>query len=249
MTSAIPVRCSTNWAVKPHIGSEVNLLSSYLPEQWTNKLQWVTSYMEKMQLEWKVCSGAKFFLWLFSPVNHAFIPKKVKQWRQQGVINGNSFQFFCFCRFLLPFYPFLENISWRPWEHLLEDNIVLIISQTVQPATEKMKNRKNWSWQTYITILYLILSKKQTNNCKHKATYQLMHDAFFLTQTEFAITKALFYRSIENVKLFEMHNVLWIHEFSLSDNRTASSSKCDEVWQCNLKTLVCTTTTLSMLVP
>ena len=27
----VPVRCSTNWAMKPHIGSEVNLLSSYLP--------------------------------------------------------------------------------------------------------------------------------------------------------------------------------------------------------------------------
>ena len=31
VTSAIPVRCSTNWAMKPHNGSEVNLLSSYLP--------------------------------------------------------------------------------------------------------------------------------------------------------------------------------------------------------------------------
>ena len=31
VTSAIPVRCSTNWAMKPHIGSEVNLLSLYLP--------------------------------------------------------------------------------------------------------------------------------------------------------------------------------------------------------------------------
>ena len=31
VTSAIPVRCSTNRAMKPHIGSEVNLLSSYLP--------------------------------------------------------------------------------------------------------------------------------------------------------------------------------------------------------------------------
>ena len=34
VTSATPVRCSTNWAVKPHIRSEVNLLSSYLPVQW-----------------------------------------------------------------------------------------------------------------------------------------------------------------------------------------------------------------------
>ena len=37
VTSAIPVRCSTNWAVKPHIGSEVNLLSAYLPVQWKDE--------------------------------------------------------------------------------------------------------------------------------------------------------------------------------------------------------------------
>ena len=32
----IPVRCSTNWAMKPHIGSEVTLLSSYFPVQWSD---------------------------------------------------------------------------------------------------------------------------------------------------------------------------------------------------------------------
>ena len=36
LISAIPVWCSTNWATKPHIGSEVNLLSSYLPVQWND---------------------------------------------------------------------------------------------------------------------------------------------------------------------------------------------------------------------
>ena len=36
VTFAIPVRCSINWAVKPHIRSEVNLLSSYLPVQWND---------------------------------------------------------------------------------------------------------------------------------------------------------------------------------------------------------------------
>ena len=30
-TSVVPVECSTNWAMKPHIGSKVNLFSSYLP--------------------------------------------------------------------------------------------------------------------------------------------------------------------------------------------------------------------------
>ena len=46
VTSAIPVRCSTNWAMKPHIGSEVNLLSSYLPVQWSDvKFIWNNSYL------------------------------------------------------------------------------------------------------------------------------------------------------------------------------------------------------------
>ena len=31
MTSAIPVRCSTNWAMKPHIGSEVNFWVHIFP--------------------------------------------------------------------------------------------------------------------------------------------------------------------------------------------------------------------------
>ena len=38
----IPVRCSTNRAMKPHIGSEVNLLSSYLP--W--EVKWREVYMK-----------------------------------------------------------------------------------------------------------------------------------------------------------------------------------------------------------
>ena len=37
VTSAISVRCSTNWVMKPHIGSEVKLLSSYLPVQWNDE--------------------------------------------------------------------------------------------------------------------------------------------------------------------------------------------------------------------
>ena len=41
----IPVRCSTNWAMKPHIGSKVNLLSSSLPVQWNHvKYIWNNSY-------------------------------------------------------------------------------------------------------------------------------------------------------------------------------------------------------------
>ena len=36
VTSAIPVPCSTNWAVKQHIGRKVNLLSSYLLMGWND---------------------------------------------------------------------------------------------------------------------------------------------------------------------------------------------------------------------
>ena len=42
MTSAIPVRCSTNWAMKPHIGSEVNLLSSF----FFRAVKWCEVYMK-----------------------------------------------------------------------------------------------------------------------------------------------------------------------------------------------------------
>lgn len=138
--------------------------------------------------------------------------------------------------------PFSFTILPVPWKHLLENNIVLIITQPVQPGTEQMKNRKNWPWQTYFTILYLIFWKKQTNK-QLQTQDNLPVDAWCIFLDPNWVcnnNKPFFYRSTENVKLFEMHNVLWIHEFSFSGNRTASSSKCDEVWSCNLKTLVCT---------
>ena len=40
------MRCSTNWAMKPHIRSEVNLLTSYLPVQWNDvKFIWNNWYL------------------------------------------------------------------------------------------------------------------------------------------------------------------------------------------------------------
>ena len=42
----IPVRCSTNWAMKPYIGSEVNLLSSFSREEWNDmRYIWNNSYI------------------------------------------------------------------------------------------------------------------------------------------------------------------------------------------------------------
>ena len=63
MTSALPVRCSTNWAMKPHIGSKVNLLSSSLSST-TAVQKWIISYTSQyincwyeLQLEPLLTSG------------------------------------------------------------------------------------------------------------------------------------------------------------------------------------------------
>ena len=54
-TSAILVRYSTNWAVKPHIGSKVNLLSSYLPVQWNDvKNIWNSCLYCGCRWKWRV---------------------------------------------------------------------------------------------------------------------------------------------------------------------------------------------------
>ena len=46
VTSVILVRCSTNWAMKPYIGSEVNLLSLFSHEEWNDvKYIWNNSYI------------------------------------------------------------------------------------------------------------------------------------------------------------------------------------------------------------
>ena len=62
VTSAIPVRCSTNWAMKPHIGSLVNLLSSYLPMQWNDvKFIWNNSYLYcGCRWKWNVIIAVNF---------------------------------------------------------------------------------------------------------------------------------------------------------------------------------------------
>ena len=50
VTSALPVRSSTNWAMKPHIGSEVNLLSSYLP--WGDIIKSTVSSNKRKKKPW-----------------------------------------------------------------------------------------------------------------------------------------------------------------------------------------------------
>ena len=45
VTSVILMRWSTDWAVKPHIGNEVNFFSSYLPVQWNDVKYIWNSYL------------------------------------------------------------------------------------------------------------------------------------------------------------------------------------------------------------
>ena len=58
----IPVRCSTNWAMKPDIGSEINLLSSYFPLQWSVvKYIWNNSYLYcSCRWMWRVIIAVNF---------------------------------------------------------------------------------------------------------------------------------------------------------------------------------------------
>ena len=52
VTSAMAVRCSTNWAAKPHIRGSVFLLNSYLPVQWNDvKYIWTQQINLAMRLE------------------------------------------------------------------------------------------------------------------------------------------------------------------------------------------------------
>ena len=58
----MPVRCSTNWAMEPHIGSKVNLLSSYFPVQWNDvKFNWNNSYVYcGYRRKWRVIIAVNF---------------------------------------------------------------------------------------------------------------------------------------------------------------------------------------------
>ena len=77
VTSAIPVRCSTNWAMKPYIGSQVNLLSSYLPVQWNEvKFVWNNSYLYcGCRWKWRVIIAVNF---QFEQLERRSLKKKKK---------------------------------------------------------------------------------------------------------------------------------------------------------------------------
>jgi len=97
--------------------------------------------------------------------------------------------------------PLSFTILPVPWKHLLENNIVLIITQPVQPATEQMKNRKNWPWQTYFTMLYLIFWKKKKTNKQTIANTRQPVDAWCIFLDPNWVcnnNKPFFYGSIEN---------------------------------------------------
>ena len=66
------MRCSTNWAMKPHIGSEVNLLSSYLP--------WGVKWCEVYEI---------IHFWTAVVDERRSLKKKKKEKRQRG---GHGFE-------------------------------------------------------------------------------------------------------------------------------------------------------------
>ena len=67
VTSALPVRCSTNWAMKPHIESEVNLLRLLLSNclKWKiycyyHSSLWTTLYVHGWFLFWHLYTGMAY---------------------------------------------------------------------------------------------------------------------------------------------------------------------------------------------
>ena len=67
VTSVLPVRCSTNRAMKPHIGSEVNLLSSYLP--------WGVKWYEVYEI---------LRLWMRVKNDHRSKLSNLSNWKEEG---------------------------------------------------------------------------------------------------------------------------------------------------------------------
>ena len=115
MTSALPVHCSTNWAMKPHIGSEVNLvLIFFFRLLLSNCLNWKIYCNDHSSLssttavqEWIISyTSHSFFTWLF--LCHREVTKTLFQ---HGAVCVTIFLQFpsCFCTYILktgPSYPY-----------------------------------------------------------------------------------------------------------------------------------------------
>ena len=90
VTSAILVQCLTNWAVKPHIGSKVILLSSYLPVQW-NIVKWC---FPSNCLKWKIYCNDHSSLSSTTAVQYAFhIYSIKKQFTSRASCHNNYYWF------------------------------------------------------------------------------------------------------------------------------------------------------------
>ena len=89
VTSAIPVRCSTNWAVKPHNDSELNLVSSCLSVQWNDVKYLWNAYPSFQLLKLEIYCVGHSSVSSTIPVEYAFsfifhiIPLHGKTWTQQ----------------------------------------------------------------------------------------------------------------------------------------------------------------------
>ena len=72
LTSALPLRCSTNWAMRPHTGSEVNLFSSYLPwgVKWCVLLSNCLNWKIYCQYHSSLSSTTAIQKWIISYILH-----------------------------------------------------------------------------------------------------------------------------------------------------------------------------------
>ena len=117
MTSAIPVRCSTNWAMKPHIGSEVNC--EFLFSRERNEMTcsiWNDSYVNCGYMwRWYVIFAVNFqfiFHWLLHLI---YILLKVFSSIAAAVFKIDQFEF-------RNFTPHDIKIAARRLSRMLQNN-------------------------------------------------------------------------------------------------------------------------------
>ena len=119
MTSALPVRCSTNWAMKPHIGSEVNWVH-ISREEW-NYVKYIyeiihfwTAVVPESWFNWEVQSGGgrKFSDILYSVFN--LVPRPLFPLHLQS--QGKA-----------PYYLFFNRELYVTINHLLADSVTIYV--------------------------------------------------------------------------------------------------------------------------
>ena len=140
----LPVRCSTNWAMKPNIGSKANLLSSFLPVLWSHvKYIWNNSYLYcGMRWKWSVIIAVNF-----SNLSNW----KVEAWKKKSGLQRDSnpwpLRYRCDA---LPTELWSQTLGARPiyWVHFYPcSEIMWNIYEIIHICTAVWDEREVWSSQ------------------------------------------------------------------------------------------------------